>query len=132
MLLIIFLLPRLMIPHTRQWVFTMQPVGTMQRKHVPIPVGTSYIEQKNYLVSLLISNQDHADRFGFFCYCWFCNNIKGDYNHKTFFMKMIPNPRQSVGTRQLKHVSTYVPVGTSYVEREKPTYISMYVHMLPF
>lgn len=87
---------------------------------------------KNYLVSLLISNQDHADRFGFFCYCWFCNNIKGDYNHKTFFMKMIPNPRQSVGTRQLKHVSTYVPVGTSYVEREKPTYISMYVHMLPF
>ena len=44
----------------------MQPVGTMQRKHVPIPVGTSYIEQKNYLVSLLISNLDHADRFGFF------------------------------------------------------------------
>ena len=47
----------------------MQPVGTMQRKHVPIPVGTSYIEQKNYLVSLLISNLDHADRFG--CYCPF-------------------------------------------------------------
>ena len=27
----------------------MQPVGTMQRKHVPIPVGTSYIEQKKLL-----------------------------------------------------------------------------------
>jgi hypothetical protein len=86
-LLIIFLLPRLMIPHARQWVFTMQqPVGTMQRKHVPIPVGTSYLEQKNYLASLLISNLDHVDRFGFLCYCWYCNSIKGDYNHKTFFL----------------------------------------------
>ena len=73
----------------------MQPVGTMQRKHVlAIPVGTSYIEQKNYLVSLLISNLDDADRFGFLCYCWYCNNIKGDYNHK----KTIPHPQQSVFT----------------------------------
>ena len=37
---------------------------------------------KNYLVSLLILNIDHADHFGVLCYC---NNIKGEYNHKTFF-----------------------------------------------
>ena len=62
-----------------------QWVPCNESMYVPIPVGTSYIEQKNYLVSLLISNLDHADRFGFLCYC---NNIKGDYNHKKFFMKI--------------------------------------------
>ena len=86
----------------------MQPVGTMQRKHVPIPVGTSYIEQKNYLVSLLISNLDHADRFSFLCYCLYCNNIKGDYNRKIFVLKMVPHPRQSVGTRWVREKPTYI------------------------
>jgi hypothetical protein len=41
----------------------MQPVGTRQRKHVPIPVGTSYAEQKNNHASLVISKLDHADHF---------------------------------------------------------------------
>ena len=69
---------------------------------------------------------------GFFATADSATILKVTIITKLFFLKMIPNPRQSVGTRQLKHVSTYVPVGTSYVEREKPTYISMYVHMLPF